>query len=208
MAITEKDLLITCFAQEPVLARFSPDDLLKIAEKLSGQAVALSDLYVDIYEGQDPAPSPLECRLKNSEYTLLKSGLSFQKEEILCYLAILIDVMDDILPLGSVVDLKKEHLKKMKNIEKIENVRIVITHRFLLHSKNRFYFPYAGVIYPLGSMGEERTLHFTSSFIERVVHRGYSDEQEKAFVLMMKQDLLCRQKMQSFGFAPKDTINK
>ncbi|MBU3102327.1 DUF4176 domain-containing protein [Clostridium sp. DSM 17811] len=49
------------------------------------------------------------------------------------------------------------------------------------------YFQYAGVVYPLGMVDAGKAIQFTSELIEKVVHVGYSDEQEEAYVYLLKK---------------------
>ena len=203
-----ESLLATCFSQSAELEGYGSNELIGIAENLCSETEKLSEIYVSVHEGTSLEDSPLGIQQMAEEYRFPDSELLFGKREFLCFLSIIIDSFEEILPLGTVVDLKKEHLRNKLPVDKIENVRIIITHRFLHNPKERFYFPYAGVVYPLGSMGEERTLHFTSPFIETVVHKGYSDEQETAFVLMMKHELLCNRRLRSYSFATKEDVKK
>ena len=77
---------------------------------------------------------------------------------------------------------------------------MVITHRFLHNPKDKYYFQYAGVVYPVGSLGKDRMLHFTPPLIESIVHLGYQDRQDEEFVLMMKHELKCNRSIQSYVF--------
>ena len=78
----------------------------------------------------------------------------------------IIDIMEHVLPLGSVVDLKKDFLKNViGNTDKVENFRVVITDRFFYQKGDRLYFPYAGVLYPIGAFQKQERLNFTSAVI-------------------------------------------
>jgi hypothetical protein len=110
------------------------------------------------------------------------------------------------LPLGSVVDLKKEYFKKNLLIDQVENIRVVITHRFLSTSSNKHYFPYAGVIYPIGAPSASKYINFTTQLIESIIHVGFSDEQDEVYIFVMKQKLLEEMEMNSFSFATKDEL--
>ena len=204
-----KALIEACISQSQDFKEYNLGELIDIAEKLYGYTKELTDVYIAAHEDATLENCSLAFQQTEGKYKFPDSNLYFDKREFLIFLSIIIDVFEEILPLGSVVDLKKERLKGTLPIDEIENVRIVITHRFLHNPKDKFYFPYAGVVYPVGSMGQERTLHFTSPFIERVVHKGYSDEQDEAFVQMMKHELLCNRQVQSFSFASQnDVLNR
>lgn len=116
----------------------------------------------------------------------------------------LIDILEKIYPLGTMVELKKEYLEKIESKEKIEKVRIVIVNRYMFHNDLNTYFQYAGVVYPLGMFEKRKVIQFTSALIDKVVHEGYSDKQEDAYVYLMKKELIVEKKMHSFGFATEE----
>lgn len=164
-----------------------------------------------------------------SEYIVLqdqKNDIRFKKEENTCELSVdneqiklnitdmkklmisLITIMEDILPLGSIVDLKKEYFSNETLRNKVENIRMVITHRFLSKEGTNVYFPYAGVVYPTGMLGREEVLYFTPTLIETVVHKGYEDIQEIVYVSQMKREYIIENKMISCGFANKEKVEE
>jgi hypothetical protein len=134
--------------------------------------------------------------------------MEFTELELREIITSMIDILEKIYPLGTVVDLKNEYLRKHINIDKIENIRIVITHRFLYHEGDKAYFPYAGVTYPVGVFDKNEVINFTNALIEKVVHQGYSDVQEEAYVYLMKQELILSNRMHSYGFSTEDERNK
>ena len=120
----------------------------------------------------------------------------------------IIDIIEDILPLGTVVNLKKECLDKLLKGKNIEKAEIVIVNRFIFQNGVDSYFHYAGVVYPLGFINNANTIHFTSNLIEDVVHKGYSDEKEDAYIYMVKRELIIERGMKSFSFASKEEGNE
>ena len=116
----------------------------------------------------------------------------------------MIDLLEKIHPLGTVVQLKNQFLKNIIADNKIENARFVIINRFMFHNEIKTYFQYAGVVYPLGMVGDGKAIQFTTELIEKVIHEGYSDEQEEAYVYLLKKELVIEKKMHSFGFSTKD----
>jgi len=116
----------------------------------------------------------------------------------------MIDLLEKIHPLGTVVQLKNQFLKNIIADNKIEDARFVIINRFMFHNEIKTYFQYAGVVYPLGMVGVGKAIQFTTELIEKVVHEGYSDEQEEAYVYLLKKELVIDKKMHSFGFSTKD----
>lgn len=137
-----------------------------------------------------------------------KQEIEFSYREIKDLVASMIDIFEDILPLGSVVALKKDYMNQVPQIQEVEEVRIVITHRYLFQEDSRYYFPYAGVVYPTGMLGRKEVLNFTSALIEKVVHRGFSDEQEEGYHYLMKRELILERSMHSFAFADKKELDE
>lgn len=119
-----------------------------------------------------------------------------------------ITIMDEILPLGSVVDLKKEFFSSELTKKTEEKIRIVITYRFLSREGVNAFFPYAGVVYPTGMLGNREVLYFTPGLIEKVVQKGFEDEKELAFVYKMKREYLIEKNMISCGMATKEVVAK
>lgn len=76
----------------------------------------------------------------------------------------------DILPLGSVVQLKNG------------DVKLMIISRVPLYEQDGKigYFDYSACIYPTGQV-EEKTYFFNRENIEKVYFEGYKDKQEELF---------------------------
>lgn len=130
-------------------------------------------------------------------------GIFLRAEEMKCLLRDMIVLLEDILPLGSVVDLRKDKLHG--DVSKVEHFRVVITKRFLGVGEGCFY-PYGAVVYPLGTGGTGKNISFTPALIERVIYEGYSDELEDVFLYQMKNKLIVEQKRMSVGFATKKEL--
>ena len=140
------------------------------------------------------------------EYHILKTGsveAAFGEAELARLVIDMIDIFEDILPLGSVVDLNKDFLRQTMPLDNVEKVRMVIDKRFFGAGESGYY-PYAAVVYPVGMAGEDRNFCFSSALIERVVHRGYADEVEDAFVYQLKHQLIVEQGRKSMGFANEE----
>jgi len=142
------------------------------------------------------------------EYILALEGKEcvFEKEPFRKILVSMFDLLEDTLPLGSVVDLKKSAYAKNTRINEIDELRMVITYRFLGREEDSHYFPYAGVVYPTGMLGQKEVLYFTRPLIENVVREGYHDEKEDAYVYLMKQELVVEKGKNSFGYAKPEEI--
>lgn len=186
----------------------------------------INKLGINLYGGDlNELYSINECLVNDKEYYESKL-VSFSKEDDIYKLTIkdysisliysqikeiitgLIDILDDILPLGTVVKLKKEYLHKFINNNEIEEAEVVIVNRFIFKNGINAYFPYAGVVYPIGFVGNSNAIQFSSALIDEVVHRGYSDEKDEVYTYLLKNELILDKKMHSFGFASKEEREK
>lgn len=146
----------------------------------------------------------LECN--EAEY--IGQGISLPNAKWRQLLSGAIELIQPILPLGSVVDLKKEKLQgKLPKLEQVERVRIVITQRFLSYTETG-YFTYAGVVYPLGNMQGNQIIHFNPLMIQGLVKKGYEDEQDAAYVYLMKQEYVLQKGMRNYEFASEEETHQ
>lgn len=132
----------------------------------------------------------------------------FSKEDFRKIIISMLDLLEDTLPLGTVVDLRKSAYEDVPEIEKVEKIRMVILYRFLGKDEDSHYFPYAGVVYPTGMLGKKEVLYFTRPMVEKVVQKGYYDEQEDAYVYLMKRELVIEKNKNSFGYATPQEIEE
>lgn len=140
------------------------------------------------------------------EYHILRwdaAELALRERDMKILLTDMIGLFEEILPLGSVVDLKREYLRQSMELSSVKQVRMVITKRFIGGAEG-CYFPYAAAIYPIGMGGLQKSFCFTPALIEKVVFTGYCDAAEEAFVYQMKHQLIVEQKRKSVGFASKE----
>lgn len=128
--------------------------------------------------------------------------VKLSKDEIreLCISTLM--VLEEILPLGTVVDLDKSSMSS--NLSNIDNFRIVIVDRFVSNSQVEGFFEYVGVVYPLGKPNKNAVISFSPHIIEKVVYKGYSDEVDEAFVKLMKIQLLIEKNYTSVSFLSED----
>lgn len=130
----------------------------------------------------------------------------FEKEDFRKVLIGMLDLLEDTLPLGTVVDLRKDAYKNVPEVEQVDHIRMVITYRFLGGEEDGYYFPYAGVVYPTGMLGRKEVLYFTRPLVDRVVKTGYRDEKEDAYVYLMKKELVIEKGKNSYGYAKEEEI--
>lgn len=127
----------------------------------------------------------------------------YEGKQLLAAVGDLMELTNVILPLGSLVQLKKEAFGTISGIERIENHRVVITHRFIRQDEHS-YFTYGGVIYPVANFNGNQILKFTPSLIEKVVHKGFRDEQEDTYVYLMKQEMILQSDTHMVGLREKE----
>lgn len=142
------------------------------------------------------------CGIQTKKGQIVLDNDSFRR-----IIAAFIDVYEDIYPLGTVVDLDKKYFKDMLPVDEVEHIRVVINYRFIPCSED-MYIPYMGNIYPIGNAGiNTNGLHFSPKAIEKVVHMGFIDEEEIAFLFQRKYELILENNMHSSGFATKEEAN-
>ena len=127
----------------------------------------------------------------------------YERKHLLEAVGDLMELTDVILPLGSLVQLKKEAFGTISGIGRIENLRVVITHRFIRQDEHS-YFTYGGVIYPVANFNGNQILKFTPSLIEKVVHKSFRDEQEDTYVYLMKQEMILQSDIHMVGLREKE----
>lgn len=113
-----------------------------------------------------------------------------------------IEIMRDLLPLGTVVELDETFFKLNQRTN--TSTKVVITKRFIAPKNYQSYFPYAGVIYPIGEVKPNSVLYFTEPLIQRIIHEGYKDEMENAYELLMKKEFIVDKDMNSIEFSTSD----
>ncbi len=170
-------------------------EINKIIVKENGQ-------LIDEELGVEVVCSEGRCGIQTKKGQIILDNDTFRK-----IIAAFIDVYEDIYPLGTVVDLNKKYFKNILPVDEVEHIRVVINFRFIPCSEN-MYIPYMGNIYPIGNAGiKTNGIHFSPKAIEKVVHMGYIDEEEIAFLFQRKYELILENNMHSSGFATKEEAN-
>ncbi len=202
-----EELLRNCYEQEACLTELTPS-LLRLADQFAENCTFLYDIHRALAEGVDFLEDfqvevsfhKLEDRF---ELKFQNRVQVFNEEQLQCFIATTICVLEPMLPLGSVVELKKEYFPQLIDPD-IKRVKIVITHRFLCLKDRKYYFPYAGVVYPVGTLFEEKYVQFTPPLIKRLTHQGYTNRYERSLVYQMKKELVQKKRMRHFGFASEE----
>ncbi len=118
------------------------------------------------------------------------------------FLTSCIEIMREVLPLGTVVELNPLHF--IPEHQTSSPTKVVITKRFIAPTGYQTYFPYGGAIYPVGEMKKDTTIYFTEPLITNVIHTGYKDDMEDAFLLLIKEDFIVQKNMKSIEFSAHD----
>lgn len=129
------------------------------------------------------------------------------KQLLLRAIQVFVDMLMPCFALGTVVDMKKEYLKQIKNIDDTQNVRFVVMQRFIMHKDVPTYLHFGGLVYPFGMLEDRRMFYFTSELVESVVHEGFKDELELAYELEMKKELILDKGYKSIAFASEEERN-
>lgn len=196
---------------------YIPERLRETMGQIAGYYVDDNRFLFQVYEAlienerylQDEE-SEITYERDGEDYILAYQGKEcvFSEADFKKVLASMLDILEDTLPLGTVVDLNKDAYKGVPQVDEIENIRIVITYRFLGKESQKFYFPYAGVVYPVGMLGYDEVLYFTRPLVEKIIHKGYRDNQEDAYVYLMKQEMIVEKGMNTVGYATPEEIEE
>ena len=116
-----------------------------------------------------------------------------------------IDILEDILPIGTIIELKSQFIKSLYGDTQFkENPKFIIIRRFLSKEGSLSYFPYAAVLYPTGELNDGNNIYLTSQAIEKIVYKGFSDEKDLAFICVMKSEMIFKKNMKSISFSSEE----
>lgn len=131
--------------------------------------------------------------------------IEIEENDIKKVIAGIIDILEEVLPIGTVVLLKHEFIKKMCKDNEVKEVpRFIINKRFLSKEGSSTYFNYSVVPYPTGEIAENNNLYVTTNAIDKVIYRGYSDVSDEAYIYIMKNEMILNKKMHSISFASEE----
>lgn len=122
------------------------------------------------------------------------------------FLALTIDLFTLVYPLGTVFELKKSFVDSLQMKKSVKNIYVSVIERYAMVSGEKAYFQYVGTIYPVGSMGKKQWVHFNNNLIEKVIYKGYTDELEESYVLLMKREMLLHEEAVSTGFLEEEEV--
>ena len=162
-----------------------PEELYQIYHAMNrGENYKAETLEVFIEEGQ-----PILKIGGNAIRAALGQMKDFVQKMIL--------ITEKILPLGSVVEIDVRKLE-METEKPVSSIKAVIVDRFMKKETEKQYVPYCGIIYPFGD--SKKQLFFTEQAIHTVIHYGYTDRQEDAYVALIKREII-KKGYSSYSFA-------
>jgi Uncharacterized protein conserved in bacteria len=182
------------------------ESISKWLEKYVDNQGKLYDVYywavkkdMEVFEDKE---TEVRYSYNNKSIIVENETISFEckEEEFKNIVSGVVDIMMELLPLGTVIDLKKEHFSEYFPVDEIDNLRFVIESRYSYVDKSNLFFPYGGIVYPVGRMVEQSVMYFTPPLIERVVYKGYTDEVEEAYEIEMKKELVIEKRKKSIAF--------
>lgn len=171
----------------------------------------IKDSYELLFQKNDVIRDGLKVKIEeNNKATLTINDVEIYLtiNDILRIFIYLIDLFTPTYPLGTIVSLKKQYLGKLLNNKEIDKAYFVITKRFIYNEKSSVYFNYAGVPYPVGNLGIRNDFYFTDNLIDKVIYKGFDDNQDAVFVYMMKRELIIEKNYKSVGYATKEERDK
>ena len=204
-----KSLLRDYMKNNQVLQKDQAGFLYEVAADSIQNNTNLTQLYIAIRNQSDTFSDNagrLQYKMKDGTVILTYKNVQQKFEEAMLLMntiSDLIELTEHILPLGSLVQLRKELFAGAIDISRLDNIRVVITHRFVREDEETYY-TYGGVVYPVANFNGKEILKFTPSLIEKTLHKGYKDEQEDAYIYLMKQELILEKDIHMAGFREQE----
>lgn len=203
-----KSLLRDYMKNNQVLQKEQAGFLYEIAADSIQDNTTLTQLYIAIRNQSDTFSDNtgrLQYKMKEGTVTLTYKNVkcNFEETMLLNTISDLIELTEPILPLGSLVQLRKELFAGAVDISRLDTIRVVITHRFVRENEETYY-TYGGVVYPVANFNGKEILKFTPSLIEKTLHKGYQDEQEDAYIYLMKQEYILEKDIHMAGFREQE----
>lgn len=141
---------------------------------------------------------------KGCTITIKDKEMEFSTKDAKSIISGLINICEDILPVGSVVKLKNNYLKNFIQNSGLQDVEVVIISKYIFLNSLKTYYEYGAVAYPVGKIGKEKCIYFTSALIDEVLFRGYETEKDNVYNYLMKNELIVQKEMRSIGFVSED----
>lgn len=164
--------------------------LYRIYDSLNAESEMFQSRNKKVEYSSTNGKNIIKCDMQSAEYT---------NEELKQLIPGLIGITEEILPLGSLVELNLGYTNPKNN--RTEQIQMVITHRFISPEGENDYFEYGGIPYPTGMPRGDKVLFFTNRSVKNVIHKGYTDIKDKQFIIAVKKSLLIDKNVKSVSFS-------
>ena len=176
--------------RDKVLSGRQKDAIRQYVRMHTDKPEELYQIYHAMIRGENYKAETLEVLMEEGQPILKIGG-----NEIRAALGQMIT--EKILPLGSVVEIDVRKLE-LETEKPVSSIKAVIVDRFMKKETEKQYVPYCGIIYPFGD--SKKQLFFTEQAIHTVIHYGYTDRQEDAYVALIKREII-KKGYSSYSFA-------
>ena len=165
--------------RDKVLSGRQKDAIRQYVRMHTDKPEELYQIYHAMIRGENYKAETLEVLMEEGQPVIKIAGNEIRAafEQLKDFVQKLILLTERTLPLGSVVEVDIRELK--------------------LETEKQ-YVPYCGIIYPFGD--SKKQLFFTEQAIHTVIHYGYTDRQEDAYVALIKREII-KKGYSSYSFA-------
>ena len=155
-------------------------------------------------------PAQITFDWENDEITIEKNKLEikFDSTLFLKYMNLIDISYNDILPIGSVIEADlggfPEGFKKLYKRSKEPALFILSGRKTPAHDIDTpHYVDYVARLFPFGETDVVPAFHISNMMIKRVVHLGFTNDDEVRFAEKIRQDII-KSKVRSVGFLTED----
>ena len=185
--------------RDKVLSGRQKDAIRQYVRMHTDKPEELYQIYHAMIRGENYKAETLEVLMEEGQPILkiggneIRAALGQMKD----FVQKMILITEKILPLGSVVEIDVRKLE-LETEKPVSSIKAVIVDRFMKKETEKQYVPYCGIIYPFGD--SKKQLFFTEQAINTVIHYGYTDRQEDAYVALIKREII-KKGYSSYSFA-------
>lgn len=185
--------------RDKVLSGRQKDAIRQYVRMHTDKPEELYQIYHAMIRGENYKAETLEVLMEEGQPVIKIAGNEIRAafEQLNDFVQKLILLTERTLPLGSVVEVDIRELK-LETEKPVSSIKVVIVDRFMKKETEKQYVPYCGIIYPFGD--SKKQLFFTEQAIHTVIHYGYTDRQEDAYVALIKREII-KKGYGSYSFA-------
>lgn len=175
--------------RDKVLSGRQKDAIRQYVRMHTDKPEELYQIYHAMIRGENYKAETLEVLMEEGQPVIKIAGNEIRAafEQLNDFVQKLILLTERTLPLGSVVEVDIRELK-LETEKPVSSIKVVIVDRFMKKETEKQYVPYCGIIYPFGD--SKKQLFFTEQAIHTVIHYGYTDRQEDAYVALIKREII------------------